>query len=226
MSKIHTFLLSTALIFISSLPLLSSSTHAVSEEEVRDNLKKRLQETVIAASPSPTPITYKSLVGVIRDVIKDTLVIQDKDGEKNIRLASGSALVRSPGNANIKSDDIRLDDYAIAIGHFIADDELESIRLVVSTEPLTSSSKISGLATITKITKTTLTVSSGNGEGEIKSLLVDTKTVLKSPVGDSLDLTDLQVGDSLLYTGTVEKDSIKVTNIMRIGFAAAPSPTN
>lgn len=208
-------------------PTPSNSTDA----EATENIKKRLQETIGDQSNDLLPINkYKSFVGIIRDVIKDTLILEDKDGKKSIKIASGSAIVRSPGNTTIKTDSIRIDDYAIAIGNLLEDDELESVRLIVSTNPLTTSNKQVNLVKITKITNSTLTVIPISS-GETKTITLSTKSNLKTALGESLDSKDLSVGDSILYTASVEKDKATVTTLMRIGFAspeasAASEPTD
>lgn len=223
MPKIQKIILTAITI---SLFLVSPNlASAVDDTTITENLKKRLQETVsITKMEESTLSSYKSFVGVIRDVIKDTLVIEDKDGEKSIRIASGSALLRNPGNKSIKIEDIRLEDYCIAIGNLDSSDpnEMESIRLIVSTTPLNSSYKTTGLATITKIGKTTLDTTPLGG-GEVKTLSIDSDTTIKSPLGDALVLKDINVGDSVLYTATQEEKSIVVTNLMRVGFATEPS---
>lgn len=200
-------------------PTPSNSTDA----EATENIKKRLQETIEETNTSLLPLNnYKSFVGVIRDVIKDTLILEDKDGKKNIKLASGSAILRSPGNATIKADSIRIDDYAIAIGNLIEDDELESVRLIVSATPLSLTNKQVNLVKITKLSSSTLTVVPVSG-GETKSITLTTKSSLKTALGESLDTKDLSVGDSILYTANLEKDKATVTTLMRIGFASPDS---
>jgi len=228
MPKIQTLIFTAilaSLLFSFPLPVL-----AVDDETITENLKKRLQETVSTAKNQEPPLSsYKSFVGVIRDVIKDTIIIEDKDGEKSIRIASGSALLRAPGNSTIKTEDIRLEDYCIAIGKLDPTDtnEMDSLRLIVSTSPLTTTAKTTGLATISKINKNTFDLTPLGG-GEIKTITLDSDTTLKSPLGDALVIKDINVGDSILYTATLEEKSITATNIMRIGFATEPSssPSN
>lgn len=234
MQKKHILSPLFALIFLTSLlsPLTvaavsPSPTPATSTDaEATENIKKRLQETINVDTPLLAINKYKSFVGIIRDVIKETLILEDKDGKKSIKIASGSAIVRSPGNANIKADSIRIDDYAIAIGTLVEDDELESVRLIVSTSPLSLTNKQVNLVKITKITNSTLTVIPVSS-GESKTITLAPKSVLKTALGESLDAKDLSIGDSIIYTANVDKDKATVTTLMRIGFAspdASPSP--
>lgn len=208
-------------------PSPSPSPTPVSDDTVTDNLKKRLQETLRGETATPSATSYKSFVGVIRDVIKNTLIIEDKDGKKNVMIKDAATLVRSPGNATIKAENIRIDDYVIAIGNLKESDELEAVRVIVSTEPLSTSAKQAAAAKITKITKSALTLAPLTG-GEAKVVTLNSKTKYKTSLGESLELADLVLGDSLIYTALEGKDNaLTATSIMRIGFAdpdASPSP--
>ncbi|MBP9702615.1 hypothetical protein KBD69_02920 [Candidatus Woesebacteria bacterium] len=198
----------------------SPSPSPISDETVTENIKKRLQES-LSGDAEAQDVNYKSFVGVIRDVIKDTLVIEDKDGKKKIVIKDDASIVRSPGNKTIPVDSIRIDDYIISIGTLKESDELEAVRIIVSADPLTATSKTSALARITKISKNAITTSSV-ATGETKVINLTTKTALKSSLGESMEATDLSVGDSIIYTATLSKDVLTVTSLMRIGFADAP----
>jgi hypothetical protein len=215
----------------SPTPSLSPTPTPISEETVTENLKKRLQETISGEDKvEPDLVQYKSFVGVIRDVIKNTLVIEDKDGKKNVMILSDASIVRSPGNATIKAESIRIEDYVIAIGTLRESDELESVRVIVSTEPLTTVVKKAEAGKISKLTTTTLTIIPLNGS-ENKTITLNAKTSLKSSLGESLETKELSVGDAVIYTAIESKNALTATSIMRIGFAdpsatltPAPSP--
>lgn len=239
MQKKHAFLLLVIITIFSIIPLPATAASpspspkpssspiatASSETTITENLKKRLQET-LADTTSSSSTNYKSFVGIIRDVIKDTLVIEDKDGKKKIVIKEGASVVRSPGNKTIPIDSIRIDDNIISIGTLRESDELEAVRIIVSADPLTTTSKVSALARITKINKNTITTTSVDTD-TTKVINLNTKTILKSSLGESIEATDLNVGDSIIYTATQSKDTLAVTSLMRIGFADEPeeSPT-
>lgn len=209
-------------------PSLSPSPSPISDETVTENIKKRLQES-LSGEAQPENINYKSFVGVIRDVIKDTLIIEDKDGKKKIVIKSDASIVRSPGNKTIPVDSIRIDDNIISIGTLKESDELEAVRIIVSADPLSTTSKTSSLARINKIAKNVVTTSSVSS-GETKVINLTSKTSLKSSLGESIEATDLSVGDSIIYTATLANDTLTATSLMRIGFAdpdasASPLPS-
>lgn len=182
-------------------------------DEVTENLKKRLQDSL--SPDEPTPLSLKrAYVGVVKDLIKDTLILEDKDGRKDIVLAEETVIVRSPGNTLIKAENIRIDDSIIAIGTPTDNDTLTGRRLIVSTEPIAAPAKSSGLGTLTSVTKTSLTLKSADLE---QDLSLSSKTVFKSTTG-LLEISDLTEGDTLVYTATRDaKDDLTATIIMRIG---------
>ncbi|TXH00748.1 MAG: hypothetical protein E6R05_06590 [Candidatus Moraniibacteriota bacterium] len=195
---------------------------SVSEQTIAENIKKRLQNSLDSeATKSGNYTEYKSFVGIIKDVIKNTLIIEDKSGKKKAVIDELTNIVRSPGNKSIKADSIRIDDYVIAIGKQKEQDELGAVRVIVSSEKLSSSNKKSNLAKISKISKSTLVITPLSST-EKSTLTLTSKTKLKSSLGESLELEDLNIGDSIIYTATSDNDSLTVTTLMRIGFADAP----
>jgi hypothetical protein len=191
----------------------SPSPSSASDAEITQNLKKKIIENLDketeASMPPRSPRAY---VGVVKDIIKDTLIMQDKDGKKDIKLGTDTNIIRSPGNAVIKAENIRIDDYIIAIGYPDGDDTLTGRRLIVSIDPIKAPEKTSGLGTIAKIGKTSITL-----KLEDKDQVVDTttKTIYKSSVG-TIESTDLSVGDTVIYTAlSDDHNELTATVIMR-----------
>jgi hypothetical protein len=185
---------------------------------VNENLKKRLQES-LASSDDTTTATQdtKGYIGKIKDIIKDTVIMEDKDGKKDLKLTSTTNIVRSPGSSAIKSDDMRIGDYIIAIGIPKETDVLEAKRLIVSIDPIQTSTKTSGFGTISKLSKTSLTLLV---EGSDKVIEVNTKSLYKSAVA-TIDFADLSLGDTVIYTATKDDDDILTASvIMRVKTAA------
>ena len=197
-------------------PSPSPSPSPANIDVVTDNLKKRLQES-LSEDTTSSSLSSLAYVGVVKDVIKDTIVIEDKDGKKDVQVTKDTTLVRSPAGTSIKIDNVRIDDYIIAIGTQSETDTLIGQRLVLSVDPIKPPAKQSGYGIVKKITKTALTLES-DGEDQILSLT--TKTTIKSALG-TLELTDLSVGDTLIYTSTVgDKDALTATILMRVQTAS------
>ena len=189
----------------------SASLAPGDDQVITDNLKKRLQESLAGEESSPLS-QARAYIGVVKDVIKDTVVMEDKDGKKDIKLSDETTLLRSPGNAEIKSENIRIDDYIIAMGYPGEGDVFSGRRLIVSIDPLLISLKTSGMGTITKLSKSSLTLKTTDKEQVID---LTSKTVIKSPVG-TIEYSTLAIGDTLIYTATMDaKDNLTATILMR-----------
>jgi hypothetical protein len=197
-------------------PSLSPSPSPASAEEATENLKKRLQESLDIETTTVAKSSFKSYVGVVKDVIKDTIIIEDKDGKKDIKLQDDTVIVRSPAGSTIKPESIRIDDYIIAIGTLGDADILLGKRLIVSAEEIKPPAKVSALGTITKIGKNSVTL---KVEDKDQLVATTTKTIIKSTAG-TIEFTDLEVGDTLIYTATVDEEDLTATVIMRVQTAA------
>ncbi len=201
---------------LTASPSSSPTTNESDLGEITENLKKRLQDTL---TPSQTPPlnSARAYIGIVKDVIKDTLIIEDKDGKKDVKLDAQTNILRTPGNATIKVDNIRIDDYIIAIGYPQESDILLGKRLIVSVDPIKPPTKNTGLGTLTKITKSSLTLTVNDSE---LVLATNAKTIYKSTVA-SIEATDLSVGDTVIFTSLVEGESKQTaTTLMRVQTAA------
>ncbi len=202
-----TFLVFSSVHAASPSPLASPSPASINE--VTDNLKARLKQTQDTALSDPN----RAYVGTVKDVIKDTIVMQDKDGKRDIKITSDTAIVRTPGNTPIKPDSIRIDDSIIAIGVPTETDVMNGKRLIVSTTPFVAPSKSTAMGTIKKITKSTIAVTVGDND---RNLDLSSTTTLKSIAG-TIALSDLAIGDTVIYTALNDNDgSLSTTIVMRI----------
>lgn len=186
----------------SSSPTASPASSPASINEVTENIKKRLQES-LGSKESVTGLDARAYIGIVKDVIKDTIIMQDKDGKKDIKIEDDTVILRSPGSAVIKPENIRIDDYIIAIGYPGESDTLSGRRLIVSIDPIKAPGKTSGIGTIEKIGKTSVTL-----KVEDKDQLINTtaKTIYKSSVG-TIELADLGIGDTIIFTATTDSDN-------------------
>jgi hypothetical protein len=197
-------------------PIVSPSP---SDDVVKENLKNRFKDSITGGVDEglDSLASKRAYIGVVKDVIKDTVIIEDKDGKKDIKLGDNTVILRSPGNTTIKAENIRIEDYVIAIGTPRSEEVLDASRLIVSTSAIDTPPKTSGIGELKKISKTQLTLSI---EGSDKVLTFNVKTIFKSPVA-TIDLADLAIGDTLVYTATKDdKDALTTTVVMRIKTAA------
>lgn len=193
-------------------PSPTPQSSPASINEVTENLKKRLQDSL--EEPESTPLSQAlAYVGVVKDMIKDTVIIEDKDGKRDVKLTDDTNILRAPGNAAIKPESIRIGDYIIAIGYPGESENLNGRRLIVSADPLKVPAKTSDMGTITKLSKTSLTLSV---RGEDREVAITAKTIYKSPSG-TIEYTDLAEGDTVIYTAKIaDNDELTATQVMRI----------
>ena len=224
MQKKHLFIPLIALALIiapahaaSPSPSLSPSPSPANDQEVIDNVKKKIIENLDKVADKSPISTARAYIGIVKDVIKDTVIIEDKDGKKDIKLTDDTTILRTPGNASIKPENIRIDDYIIAIGYPSGDETLAGKRIIVSIDPIKTPSKTSGLGTILKIGKTSITLKLGDKD---QVLSITGKTIYKSAVG-TIEISDLSIGDTLIYTATIDdQDDLTATVMMRTGTAS------
>lgn len=201
---------------VSPSPSPTISPSPSGDDEASENLKQRFKDSISSDEDTPASLltAKRAYIGTVKDVIKDTVIVEDKDGKKDIKVSDETTILRSPGNAVIKQDSIKIDDYIIAIGTPKGDEILDAIRLIVSTASIDAPAKASGIGEIKKITKTSLVVMI---EGSEKTIAINTKSIYKSPVA-TIELGDLSVSDTIIYTATKDaKDALTATVIMRIG---------
>ncbi len=195
-----------------SLPILAQED-PTSSAEVTENLKKRLQESLEGETTDSTLSLARAYIGTVKDLIKTNIILEDKDGEKTVSIHEDATILRTPGSATIKAENIQIDDYIIAMGYFEEGDTLSARRIIVSTSPITAPAKSSGHGTISAINKSSLELARGE---ETQEIFFTTKTVIKTP-SELIELTDLEIGDKIVFTATVDKDEdLTATILMKI----------
>ena len=132
--------------------------------------------------------------------------------KKDIKIAEDTIIVRAPGNAVIKPVNINIGDSIIAIGTTETADILLGKRLIVSSTPIPTPLKVTSIGTVQSVTKSSLVISINSEEQKI---FLTSKTIIKSPAGP-IELADLDVGDTVIYTATVDDNESTATILMRI----------
>ena len=188
------------------------------DNQATESLKARLRETLSKVEDNGTPSAgtqsdYKAYIGTIKDVIQKTLIVQTKDGKKQITVDDTTTLLRSPGNLPIKLDSVRLDDNLIAIGLPKDAGVLLGTRLIVSATPLSPVIKSTGYGQITLIKGNSLTLTSS---GQDITLTLSKDTVIKNKEKSILDATSLSTNTHLIYAAEQDGDKQMATVLMII----------
>ena len=218
----HLTILFAALTFTIA-PLVMADNHTDSEE-VQENLSERIKEYVSSTEINEVaePKLY-GCIGEVTDIIQNTIILKDKEGKKSIRINDDSTILRSPGSKEIDLESVRITDSIIAIGNLTTEDEITGRRIIVSVNELTPPKKISGLATITSIDKYSFTLQVDDSEEPLE-LFFTKSTIYKSPT-EILELTDLSVGDEILYNAGLDSDEDwSATIVMQIKPSELDSP--
>jgi hypothetical protein len=206
--KISLFLLlSLALNPFSILAQDASSTPVPSIDEVTENLRERLRSSVSdpdAINQVESQLSLKGYVGTVTDIIQNTIVIEDKQGKKNVKVMDDSTILRTPGNSKIKLESVRINDSIIAIGDPVDDDDMDGKRLIVSENELNPPNKLSGLARVEKLNRYSFTLKETATDTELE-LFFTGSTAYKSST-DRLERSDIEIGDTILFTAVKDKD--------------------
>lgn len=216
LSFIAFILLFPALVFAEESPLPSPI-----EEEITENLKSRLRNTINAIEAEQNSPSLIGFVGTVKDIVKSTIVIEDKAGKKNIVTTDNTNIVRSPGNAEIKIDSVRIDDSIIAIGPSKEDNtEVFATRIIVSEKSFSPPEKLTGMGTITSIKRYSLVINTLK-DPELE-VFFTSKTIYKSPQS-TLDLEDLNEGDQIIFTAGLDADDDWSASVIMRTKLAQPS---
>ena len=224
MKKIPKILIFVSFIasFATSSVLAETATSSGDVGEITENLKNRLKATVESVTETDQNDIPKAYVGVVKDIVKDTIVIEDKDGKINIKINDDSDILRSPGNTVIKLESVRIDDGIIALGYGSREESVDGKRIIVSADPFTPPEKTSAISVIKEFAKNTIILV--DGEKEIE-LATTSKTVFKNSDG-VIDKADLNEGDTILFSALVDEDGdYTATVVLQTKKAETPSPS-
>lgn len=224
MQKNLTFIVLSILIALSFAPVISAKTDVASPSpvatpsinQVVDSLKERIKDGLSTPNASQATIdttTYRAFVGIIKDVIQKTIILETKDGKKQVVVNDDTTLLRSPGNQTIKLENVRIDDYLIAIGTLKEEDILEGHRLITSSTPITDNTKLTGYGQITEIKGKALTLTSS---GDDQTITINDKTIIKSRDKSGLSIGDLPLNSRVIYTAEKDDDTTIATVLMLI----------
>jgi len=215
MQKLHL----TSLFLVISLVL---APLVLADDQVTENLKERLKSAVsdVQVNQVEEATNRKGYIGTVTDIIQNTIILEDKEGKKSIKIDDDSTIIRNPGNSKIELTSVQIDDSIIAIGDLIEADELQGKRMIVSANSFSPPTKISGVGTISQLNRYSYSLTSKDSDEELE-LFFTNKTIYKSP-SELLENTDLQEGDEILYTAIKDKDDDwSATIVMQL----VPAPT-
>jgi hypothetical protein len=201
----------------------TTSPNATDEVQINQKVAQRLAQ--ISSQP-------KAYLGSVTDIADSTIEIKSLDSKiQQISVeGSGITVVDTRGHSTkpFKPTDIAIGDFIIAMGYVDSSHVLSARQISISNS--FTENKISySLAKITKITKSSLTVTNVS-DGSTTTLQPDKDTdieIISSGKSKSAKLSDLNVGDEVIYVvGTTAGELIprSIFDIAPLSPTLTPKP--
>lgn len=192
-----------------------------SDDTITDNIKKRLQDSlesatqnVITEKEQELPTDPRAFVGTVQDIIQDSISIATKDGIRYTIPDDDATILRSPGNSQIKAENIQINDFIIAMGYLQTFDKLGAKRIIVSNTITSSLNKTTGRAIIESKTSNSLTLNNNSNDSPLL-LTINSKTIIKDKNG-VIELEEVTTGSTIIYTATTDKSDNPTATIIMI----------
>lgn len=199
LSLIAVFFYSSILV---SIHAQESTNSAETTDEVKQNIKERLEKAAKEEGAVLGKTDKKAYVGTLESLTQNTLTIKTLSGSKQVAVAENAKIIGAKREA-LKVDDLEIGSYLIAMGFTTDNDFLDGRRIVVTDKPLTSA-YLPYQIKITSIKKDVIAAQSTEASKqswELKS--AKTTTITQTFAGNQaeIELTDLKVDDTLIVLG-------------------------
>jgi hypothetical protein len=210
-----------ATIIFLTLTILTTFTRSVAKAQTNeaspsDEIRKKVQEKIIKISQKP-----KAFIGTITDIAESTIQIsrfalnesgQEKNGEiLQITFNKDTVFIDNREKPkNIKSQDLAIGDFIIAMGINKNNNILESSR-ILSIKPITPTKRESFKLVIKDIKKQEITAESKNGEAYTIKVNKDTKIINQE--NKDVDLADIKKEDEIILSGEISEKIITARTI-------------
>lgn len=198
---------------ISSLTLAQGATEsAISEEEVKEKIKERLEKVVNEGldkikgviKEKKTEKIY-AYVGKIKSINNHNLTIKTIFGDKQVEVASQAAILKvipKKSKTTINLEDLELDQFVIAMGPKKEEGVLEGKRLIIAPQPSVSLKRKVLWGKVVEIDDKKVTFKTNE---EQESIIIGSKTKLKIVGIEKPTIDDIQIGDHLSAIVTLDK---------------------
>lgn len=182
---------------------------------IRDVVKEKVKEQLEVLNTE----TKKGYVGKLSAISATQLTLETNEGNLKIKIDDDTTIIglnRSP----IKIENLKADQYVIAMGYLELEDTLSAKRIVVI-EKLSTLEKEIAVGKITDISKDGKTVTLKN-ESKAKTYTLNIgKSITVTQKGqkgelEKLAVEDLQKGDVVICVGTPDKTNEKILNVYMI----------
>lgn len=209
----------------------SSISPSGTPKNVRDNLRERVEEKLTQLSNKP-----RALIGKITEIQDGSLLIETKDGVKQLKLGANVTVIDARDSKNKKTLDgksLVLGDLIVALGFQNSKDVLEGRRILVISE-LPTSTRRAVYGIVEELKKDSLIIRHPKKD-EMWTIKVDSKTrFTKKSDGkvQKAEFSDVETGDRIVAVGTPTKETntlmarlIHVIPGKAKGLIKSPSPS-
>lgn len=199
-----------------------STSSAVSDEEVKDKIKEKLEEVVEKGLDKVKGLVTEEVenrlfawVGIISEINDDNLSIETNSGLKEAQIASNAAMFKvNPGKPRtaITKNDLTKDLYIIAMGPK-TDEQILAKRILTMDKAPQVVKRILIAGKVKEIDDPKVTFQT-NGDTWIVSISNEIKfniLGIKKPT-----IEDIQVGDLIKAVVVLDNDKIKATKVVLV----------
>lgn len=202
MKKIQNFFFTLLVLgFLSSTPFVFSqsptpeATSAASQFIIEANREKVISDQAEDGR--------RAFVGTLKSIANSTLTLETKDGVKQAKASTESAIIRASKTASkeIKFEDIAIGDLTVAMGYLTENDVLDAKRIIVSetTEKPITRKAVYGTVQEVDLKKRTIELKQIK-DSQIISLTISSK----AKISGKEELEDIKSGDRLIAVCTGE----------------------
>lgn len=191
----------------------TSAEETVSEEEVKEKIKERLEKVVDEGLDKVKGIIEEekakkiyAYAGKIKSINNHNLTIETIFGNKQVEVATQAAILKigpKKGRTTIEFEDLEIDQFTISMGPRGEKEVLMGKRLIVISEPSLALERkvLTGKVIEIDDKKVTFQI---NGESE--TIVISSKTDLKIVGIEDPAIEDIQIGDQIISIVTLDED--------------------
>jgi hypothetical protein len=194
-----------------------TTSPAVPEEQVKENIKERLEQAI---KDQDTEIKLKrAWVGILDSIANHTLTIETREGPKLASISAESAFVLFPKKTAITAEDLEIGSYTIAMGFLSENQVLNARRIIVQKEiPESLTRQALFASSIEYDTDKELIIANfASGETDIFELDRDTEiTIGKDSEIIKASVEDIEKGQRAIIITKIEEDEETKTTLIRI----------
>ncbi len=185
------------------------ATQSASLENIKKIIKDNIENSKVKGAIDNLLNRKVALLGEVTRVTDETITISNRLGTRIIPLAANLSITKD--GKEIKVTDIAVENWVTILGK-IKDDDFSPSFIFVSTESLQPKTQYIKIGTITKVSKTSITIKPRSDETE-KEIFVTKTTSFEDLNGVAMKLTDLSEDITVLVSGHETETKVEATTI-------------